>query len=148
MRIEKNHPRQKLLFFAAQDLDDDTRAEIRNFVLKLASLRSWINGPPRFVNSRDEPEDTSQGDMPVETVGGYIEIYSALPPWELATEIDLKHLDEVTSLVNELSSFSHERSIVFELELDGIFVGSITDGEIDQSLSEGLLNEWRRKLVR
>ena len=144
--VAPNHPKQKLLFFVAQDLDDSIRANVRDFVLRLASLRQWLNGPPRFVNSRDEPADTSQGDMPIETVGGYVEIYSALPPWTLPREIDLQHLDEVMALVRSLRGFSREHSLAFELELDGTFVGGITDGELDRVLAEGLLGEWKRQL--
>jgi hypothetical protein len=141
-----HHPKQKLLFFLAQDMDDTTRAKMRDFVLRLASLRRWLNGPPRFVNIQDEPEDASQGDIPVETLGGYIEIYSALPPWRLPREIELQHLDEVVALVAALRAFSHEHALVFELELDGTFVGSITNGEMDHLLAEGLLGEWKRQL--
>ena len=141
-----NHPKQKLLFFVAQDLDDDIRASVRDFVLRLALLRRWLNGPPRFVISREERTDTSRGDMPVETVGAYLEIYSALPPLTLPREIDLQHLDEVTALVGAVRDFSREHSLAFEFELDGTFVGAITDGEMDRSLAEGLLGEWRRQL--
>jgi hypothetical protein len=141
-----NHPKQKLLFFVAQDLDDTVRANVCYFVRRLASLRRWVNGPPRLVNSRDEPADTSRGDMPAETVGGYLEVYSALPPWTLPREIDLQHLDEVTALVGALRDFSHEHSLAFEMELGGTFVGAITDGEMDRSLAEGPLGGWRRQL--
>ena len=144
--IAPNHPKQKLLFFVAQDIDDSICANVREFVLKLASLRHWLNGPPRFVRSREEPVSTSHGDLPVETLGGYVEIYSARKPWTLPREIDLQHLDEVTALVNALRDFSREHSLEFELELDGTFVGAITDGEMDRSLADGLLGEWKRQL--
>jgi hypothetical protein len=144
--VALNHPKLKLLFFVAQDLDDTIRANVRDFVLRLASLRHWLNGPPRFVNSRDEPSDASRGDMPVETVGGYLEIYSALPPWTLPRELDLQHFDEATALVNALRDFSREQNLAFELELGGRFVGAITDGEMDRSLAEGLRGEWKRQL--
>jgi|SRR5208282_3618902 len=140
------HPKQKLLFFVAQDLDDSIRANVREFVLRLAGLRRWFNGPPRFVNSRDEPEDTSRGDMPVETIGGYLEIYSALPPWTLPREIDLQHLEEVTALLKAICDFSRENKLAIELEFDGELIGAIEGGEMDHSLTEGLLGEWRRHL--
>ena len=144
--ISLNHPKQKLLFFVAQDLDENIRANTRSFVLELASLRQWLNGPPHFVNSRDGPADTSRGDMAVETVGGFLEIYSALPPLTLPREIDLQHLDEVTALVNALRDFSREHSLSIEFELDGELIGAIDDGEMDRSLAEGLLGEWKRQL--
>ena len=33
-----------------------------------------------------------------------------------------------------------------EFELDGVFVGAISNGEMDSCLSIGLLGEWRRHL--
>jgi hypothetical protein len=144
--IAPNHPKQKLLFFVAQDLNDVIRTNIRDFVLRLASLRCWLNGPPSFVNCRDEPEDSSRGDMPVETVGGFLEIYSALPPWTLSRDIDLQHLDEVTTLINALRGFSGEHHLSIEFELDGTLVGAIDNGKMDRSLTEGLLGEWKQHL--
>src|SRR6266581_7595382 len=136
--IAPNHPKRKLLFFVAQDLDDRIRANVREFVLGLASLRSWLNGPPRFVNSREEPLDTSRGDLPVETIGAYVEIYSALPPWTLPRDINLQHFDEVTALLKALCDFSRQHSLPIEFELDGELIGAVEDGEMDRSLSEGL----------
>jgi hypothetical protein len=144
--IPPNHPKQKLLFFVAQDMDDKVREKVRDFVLQLASLRRWLNGPPHFVNSREEPRNPKSGDMAVETLGGYLEIYSALPPWKLPLEIDRQHYDEVAALTNALRDFSADQELAFELELDSVFVGSITDGKMDRSLLEGLLGEWKRHL--
>jgi hypothetical protein len=141
-----NHPKQKLLFFISDDMDQAIRSNVRDFVLRLASLKQWLNGPPQFVNSREEPQGIVSGDLPIETVGGYLEIYSALPPWVVPREIDLQHLDEVTALVEGLRNFSREHGLTFEMELDDVFVGSIQNGEMDESLSEGLLGEWRRQL--
>jgi hypothetical protein len=144
--VDPNHPKQKLLFFVAQDLDGAIRANVRDFILQLASLRRWLNGPPRFVNSRDEPADSALGGLPFETVGGYLEIYPALPPWTLPRELDLQHFEEVSALVGALREFSREHSLAFELELGDTCVGVITDGEIDRPLAEGLLGEWERQL--
>src|SRR5262245_45673124 len=144
--LDPSHPKQKLFFFAAEDLDDTIRAKIRDFVLRLASLRSWLNGPARFVHDREQPTDVSGGDKPVETVGGYLEIYSALPPLTLPREIDLQHFDEVRALVDEVSAFSQEHCLAFAFQLDETFVGSVIDGEMDRLLAEGLLVEWERQL--
>src|SRR3954468_22234087 len=100
------HPKRTLLFFVAQDLDNDMRANVRDFILHLASVRNWLNGPPHFVNSRDEPTDLARGDMAVETIGGYLQIYSTLPTSTLPREIELQQLDEVSALVNEVANFS------------------------------------------
>jgi hypothetical protein len=144
--IEPSHPKHKLLFFVAQDLDDSIRAQVRDFVMRLASHRSWLNGAPCFVDSIEVPEDSSRGDFPVGTLGGYLEIYSAWPPLELPREIDLQHFDEVSTLVNALCSFSGEHGLVFELELDGDFVGEVARGQMDSALANCLLGEWRKRL--
>jgi len=141
--ITKDHPKQKLLFFVAQGLDESVRAAVRNFVLRLASLRPWLNGPPRFVNVHEEVDP---GETPIETVGGYLEIYSAWPPWTLPREIDLQHLDEVTTLVTELCAFSRQFGVAIELELEGDLVGEIQKGEKNGQLADGLLGEWRGHL--
>jgi len=135
-----------LLFFLAQEFDDGIQVTIRGFVLRLALPRRWLNGAPRFVDFHEEPEDPSREDQPIDTVGGYIEIYSAYPPWTLPREIELQHLDEVTALVNALCDLSREHELAFELELDDKFVGSIVFGTMNVALSVGLLGEWRRVL--
>jgi hypothetical protein len=144
--VADDHPKQRLLFFVARDVDDGIRGAVLDFVNQLALRRHWSNGIPRFVNNIEEPEDASGEDMPFENLGGYIEIYSALPPWTLPHEVDIQQLDEVTDLVNALRDFSRQHLLEFELELDDTFVGAITDGEVDRSLAEGLLGEWRRQL--
>jgi hypothetical protein len=140
-----DHPKQRLLFFVAQDLDERVRAAVRELIARLSESRSWVNGPPRLVQDRNEAV-SSPGDMPIETVGGYIEIYSALPPWTLPRDVDRQHLEEVEQLVSAICQFSRNHKVAFELELDGTFVGAVEHGEMDRSLAEGLLGEWRRVL--
>jgi hypothetical protein len=144
--VGKDHPKQKLVFFVAQDVDDSIRAKVETLIAALAARRRWLNGPPRFLDVVDDPLDESKGDLPVETLGGYLEIYSAWPPFLLPREVDLQHLDEVTTLLTQLCEFSRHHGIPFELELDGAFVGRVLNGEMDASLAEGLLGEWRRQL--
>jgi hypothetical protein len=143
--VAQDHPTQRLLFFVAQDVDDGIRRDVRDFVSELASQRHWLNGPPRFVNTREAPEDTSGEDLPIETVGGYIDLYSNMPPRTLPREIDAQQLGEVTSLVSALCAFSRQHCLEFELEMDGTYVGAITEGVVNRSLSEGLLGEWWRR---
>ena len=146
LSVDPNHPKCVLLFFVAQDLNDSIRANVREFVLQLASVRRWLNGPPRFVNSREEPADTSRGDLPVETIGGYVEIYSTLPPWKLPREIERQQLDEVTALTNMVCDFSLKHDLSIEFEFNGELIGAIDDGKMDRALTEGLIGEWKRKL--
>jgi hypothetical protein len=144
--INPNHPKQNLLFFVAQDIDDNIRMLVRDFVSDLSNLRHWVNGPPSFIDDSEDATDQSYNDMPTETLGGCLEIYSALPPWVLPREIDAQHLDEVTQLIKLLCLFSAKFNLAFELELDGNSVGAISNGIMDKCLEEGLLGEWRRQL--
>ncbi len=119
---------------------------IRDFVAQLARKSDWQLGPPIFVYSRQAPKPSSQGDMEVVTIGGCLELYSALPPWNLPRETDAKHLEEVSILMDELCRFSRQHGVGWEIELDRDLIGSISDGKMDRSLAEGFIGEWRRQL--
>ena len=137
MSISANHPIQKLLFFVAQDFDNSLVRVIENFVREIGLLRNWVLGPPEFVN------ETVNG---IDTLGGVLRIYSALPPSELPCDIDRTHLDEVKEVVRSVQIISLKHGLAFEFELAGIHVGSIEDGELDRSLQVGLLEEWEHAL--
>ena len=101
-----NSPIQKLLFFVAQDFEDSLVEIIERFVQDLSRSRDWSVAAPVFVNeSADE----------VITLGGYLSIYSALPPHDLPTELDRRNLDEVKDLISGLRKLSQEQDIDFEL---------------------------------
>lgn len=142
--IAPDHPKRGLLFFVEQDVEDWIRSDVRDFVAELASSRRWVIGPPLFVDMREEPEDYSRGDLPRDIVGGYLEIYSALPPWTLPREVSLQHLEEVTALLSALEKLSSESVLNFEVEFGGELIGTVMGGKMDEGLSVGLLGEWRR----
>lgn len=144
MTIQFDHPKQKLLFFVAQDFDEKLPSAVALFISQIGSQRPWLIEKPQFI---DEIHASNFG-TPVRTVGGVFQIYSAVHPWELPIETDEQHLDEVTWLIEALRKFSAENALAIEFELDGTFVGSVEDGRIDRTLSEGLLNEWRCGLER
>jgi hypothetical protein len=144
--VFQDHPKQKLLFFIEQSLDDTTRAKAWDFVTGLASLRDWVLGPPQLVNRR--LRSTAGTGASRELFGGFLEIYSALPPWNLPHEIDLVHLNEVVFLIDLLVEFSREAQLNIMFELDGEFIGSIDSGVMDKSLRVGLLEEWKQRLAR
>lgn len=139
-----DHSKQKLLFYIAQDFEDDLPPEVERVVAEIARGRDWLIAPPVFM---DELHASTLG-TPVRTVGGVIEVYSALPPWELPIDLDRQHLEEVTWLVEALRQFSAKRKLAIEFELDGTFVGSVEEGRMDRTLAEGLLGEWRRGLEK
>jgi hypothetical protein len=143
--LAPDHPKQRLLFFVAQELDDRVRANVAELVARLSESRSWVIGPPQFVDERSEAA-SAPGDAPIETVGGTIEIYSALPPSTLPRDIDRQHLEEVEALVSAICRFSQDHRVAFEFELAGTFVGAVEGGRMDRVLADGFLGEWRRLL--
>jgi hypothetical protein len=145
--ISPDHPRERLLFYLAEvEIDEVLRGAVSRLVDRLASSGEWLLGSPQFISTREDPQHLAPGDLPVETTGGYLEIYTALPPWALPREWDLRHYQEVSTLVSALRDFSGQHGVAIELELDGKYVGSVKQGEMDRTLSEGLLGEWRRAL--
>jgi hypothetical protein len=102
--------------------------------------------PPAYVDNIEWPDDASRGDFRMETLGGYLEIYSALPPWTVPREVEMRLLEEVTALLEALASFSRERSLDFEVYLDGDITGYVEKGEMDEGLVDVFLGEWRRGL--
>ena len=145
MEMSSNHPRQRLVFYVAQDFDDSIREAVKGFVHELAGGREWVIRPPKIVDTSVEAENP-ENDAPVLTLGGYIELYSALPGTNLPKEVDLQHLKEVEHLVEQVRAFSEKHSLAFEFELNGTFVGSSEDGILDRTLKVGLLGEWRKHL--
>lgn len=146
MSLALGHPTQKLLFYVVDPINDSLRIKVRDFVLNLAPLRAWRIGPPTYVQVVNAPYNPAKGDLPLETLGAYLEIYTALPPWTLPREIDLEHFAEVTTVVTALQKFSRVENITFDFELDRVFVGMIERGEMDRTLAVDLIGEWGRML--
>lgn len=132
------YPIQKLLFFVAQDFDEPLVSEIERFMQTLSASRDWTVAAPVFVN------ESAEG---IRTLGGYLSIFSALPPNQLPAEIDRHNLEEVKDLVSGLQALSLEQELAFELELDGVPVGGLEDGRPDRNLRIGLVEEWERVLA-
>lgn len=142
------HPRQRLSFHIDQDFeqdDDDTIGKkIRSFVESLANTRSWMIHPPEFSDSDLDPG--FDGTSPERTLGGHIDIYSALPGTNLPREVDRQVLEEVEFLVESIRKFSQAEELIISFNLDRTYVGTIEDGMMDESLKIGLLGEWKRFL--
>lgn len=145
IQLAESRPRQQILFFLAQDVDDKVRKLLRDAIEKMSSSRTWVIGAPEFVDTV-EGEGTRPGDSSVETVGGVHEIYSTSPSNELPGEIDALHLEEVEYIVDSVRRLSREHGLEFEFELDGQYVGTIDNGVIDETLAKGLIGEWRNHI--
>jgi hypothetical protein len=145
IEISAEHPKQKLIFFVAQDVDEETRTLVKQMLSNIEASRSWLIGPPKFIDTLEDVGSRLE-DVPDETVGGIHELYSALPPNDLPREIDALQLEEVEKIVDCVMRFSLEKGVEFEFELDGRYVGRIEDGVIDKTLAQGFLAEWRKHL--
>ncbi len=148
MAVAADHPIQRLLFFVSDDLAEETTGQMQDLVSDIAGSRTWTIAPPAFVDEVEEPEDPAV-DLPVRTLGGVLDLYSALPPWgeRLPEEVDRAHYEEVEAIVVALRHFSETSGHEVTFELDGTYVGIIKQGNPDRLLADGLLGEWRRHLA-
>lgn len=133
-----DHPKQRLIFYVAQDFDQSISSGVQQLVNELAASRAWSIAPPSFIDEVDENS--------LEVLGGMLEIYSALPPNTLPHDVDSKNLEEVEALVGAVRALSEKNGLSIEFQLDATYVGSIEDGVIDRILQEGLLVPWRDNL--
>lgn len=144
--VSKDHPVQRLLIFNEGPMGGSLLEKFEELIEDLAESRTWTIRPPELAYTEDNWDELSRIDTPAEWPGVVYEMYSALPPCVLPREIDLQHLEEVETIVNAISDFSRENNLVFRLELDGTYVGSILQGKPNKTLEICLLGEWRRQL--
>lgn len=131
-------PRQSFRFCLAQDVEPWIKEAISQLVDNLATSREWSVKPPKFLDAVNEDGQ--------EVVGGDLEVYSALLPTKLPADMDLRNLEEVEALINEVKVLSLREELAFEFWLGDTYVGSIEDGVVDRTLQEGLINPWRDNL--
>lgn len=139
-------PREKLLFYVADDLTPPIREHVRQLVERFAKERQWLLGPPKYIELV-EHFATRIEDLPVETVGGEFEVYSPHAADELPTEVDAQLYTEVNQLVQAVRSLSEEHGVAFEFMYGGNYAGAIEAGKINRTLQVGLLDEWRKRVV-
>ncbi|QGZ65105.1 hypothetical protein [Paraburkholderia acidisoli] len=143
--LHREYARQRLLFFVAQDVDDEIAAAVKQTVHDLAAA-TWLLAPPVFVDRVDDARSTSV-DTEDRTVGGALEILGTAAN-TLPKDLDAATFADVDRVVQAVRALSAQWSLEVEFELDGACVGAIEDGVLDRSLAEGLLGEWRRHLER
>lgn len=138
-----------MLFCVDGDPTDEHAAKMEIQIDEMGTSRSWVIAAPEFVDEVDDSSCTRPEDIPIRSVGGVLEIFSALPPWgdRLPTSIDRAHLEEVALIVESMSRFSRDADVDIVFELDGESIGMIDAGVPDDSLTDVLLGEWRRVLA-
>lgn len=137
--------KQKLIFFVAQDIDDVARREVPNLIERLSNALGWSINPPRLIDEHDS-SDIGPNDEAIDTLGGELEIYSAIENRDLPRELDVQNFYEVAAVVAAVQRVSKEFDLSFDFELGGSFVGSIESGETDKLLELGLIEPWRSHL--
>jgi len=144
--VSPDHPRLPLLFALEGDPSDEHAAALRAVVRELVGLRAWSVGVPRFVDEVDDSSCTLPEDVPIRTVGVFVEVYSGFPPWgdRLPAAVDRSQYEDVRVLVERLAQFSREIDDDIVVEFEGEAIGWIEDGKPDRGLAVGLLGEWRR----
>ena len=135
---------QNLLFYIAGPSNEKMKRDLKRIAKNLANNTKWLIKAPDFVNESEKA--TKPGDLDIETVGLLLNIYSAYPPSIITFEEDKKCFEEVNLILNHISEYSTKNSLSFELELDGVFVGSINNGVFDNTLKKGLLEPWEQAL--
>ncbi|WP_457337783.1 hypothetical protein [Rhizobacter sp. P5_C2] len=139
-------PRDRLLFYVADDVTPQIRERVRQLVSKVANTRQWLIGPPQYVDLTEDSA-TRREDLPVETVGGELEVCSAHVPGGLPADVDARHCAEVDELVQAVRRLSEEVAVAFEFMYGGNYAGAIEAGKIDKTLQVGLLDEWHKRVL-
>jgi hypothetical protein len=126
--------------------------ELEESLQLLAQSRQWLIAPPALfdLESADEeiPSEKNVDDASEESypLGGYLDVYSALQGTPLPNEVDQRHFEEVSALIHMLERFSIKHGLEIEFYLGPELIGNIVWGLQDESLREGLLEEWNRTL--
>lgn len=142
--LRRQYACQRLLFFVAQDVDDGIIGAVKQTVRDLAAATTWLLAPPVFVDRVDDAR-SDIADTEDRTVGATLDMLGTTGN-TLPKDLDAATFADVDRFVQAVQALSAECSLDVEFELDGVDVGAIQDGVLDQSLAEGLLGEWRRHL--
>lgn len=132
---------EPLLFCVDDDIDPYPREEVAEAVQALVGSRTWAFEPPVHVDEVD--------DEGTETVGGVLWMPEALSDQATRRSIEQEEalLADTEAVVAAVSELSARLGCEFAFELRGEAIGWVEAGVPDNSLTEGLLGEWRRVLV-
>jgi hypothetical protein len=133
---------QPLLFALVPNFTEAEVARVRDEVEAIALVRSWALAPPEFVDETDSSSCSLPEDQPIRTVGCVLFV-----PREAASkEQDRVALEDVEAVLEMFRVLSSETHVEVEVQIDETVVGSIEDGVLDRSISQGLLEPWKSAL--
>jgi hypothetical protein len=126
--------RQRLLAYISSPFTEGDAVALSEVIASLADA-PWSCGAPQFVDETDHETCTSEGDEPIRTLGAVLFVHA--PGARGITPVT-----EPTRFLAALAKLSKARGVELEVELDETYVGSVTGGEMDRLLREGLLASW------
>lgn len=152
MDAEFNHPTDQFSFVVLTTDVQAFQPELAESLRLLSQSRQWVIAPPALFDPESDDDeilaeetvsDASENSYPL---GGYLDVYSALQGTPLPYELDQRHFEEVSDLIHMLERFSIKHGLEIEFYLGPELIGNIVCGLQDESLREGLLEEWSRTL--
>lgn len=108
-------PRSHLLAYFRSTYSEDDVSALFGVVKKLGAERTWVSGPPEFVEH-------------------------ALVGMAFGVTTSTEHIAEPLRFIDALSNFSRTHAIDFEFEVDDENVGTIENGIVDHSIAHGLFH--------
>jgi hypothetical protein len=137
-KVRPDHPVDALEFFLRAP-SSEAAERFTGFLKQLAD-RTWLLGPPRLVDEKDEGSGGRN-------LGGVFYVYCGHAPWadRLATDVDAAQLREMRDLLQELGALSTEVGPL-AVWFDGEEIAEVVDGQIDRVLQAERLQEWERNL--
>ncbi|MEU4619617.1 hypothetical protein AB0G04_06530 [Actinoplanes sp. NPDC023801] len=138
--MREEHPIDRLVVALEGEAPESLVTAMRESAIQLAGRRSWVLGPPQFIDQSDE--------YGTRWFGFGLSLYTALPPWgaEIDPQVDRAHLEEVKELLTEVCGISEKSGASFQVEYAGELNGMVESGEMDSGLKETLIGEWERAL--
>ncbi|MFG1871601.1 hypothetical protein [Micromonospora arborensis] len=138
--MRENHPIDRLVVALEDEVSASIVSTMQASVERLAGRRTWVLGPPVFLDQSDEHGS--------HWVGFGLMLHTALPPWgeQIDPQVDRAHLEEVKELLGEVCRISDEYGASFQAEYAGELVGMVESGQMDSGLEVALIGEWERVL--
>ncbi|MCF7788409.1 MAG: hypothetical protein K9N47_19975 [Prosthecobacter sp.] len=152
MAPNSDHPTDQFSFAVLTTDVQAFQPELAESLRLLAQSRQWLIAPPALFDPESEGDeilaDKTIGDASEKSypLGGYLDVYSALQGTTLPYEVDQRHFEEVSALIHLLERFSIKHGLEIEFYLGPELIGNIVWGLQDESLREGLLEEWNSTL--
>jgi hypothetical protein len=118
----------------------DVADQVEELTKHLNQSRDWLSGGITFVSELDQSDATQSGDQPIYLLGGTL--------W--LTEPDegdeRRQFEDVRFLIEALASFTEAGPAVV-IEYASEEIGTIEGGEVDHSITSGLLEPWERRIA-